>query len=134
MFSHCSLFQSNCSIHDACPPSVHKANENPLLPSHVCESRGVGSDCEFPSPFYFHHHHSKLFSQLLFPIKLLSHWQRWPPSLSWQVKQELPLPSPGCMLCGKGSDGEFSSQFHFPHPFDTCSHSSSNLIAILLAA
>ena len=62
MFSHHSLFQSNCTILDAaCLPSVNYVNKSLLMPSHVNKLSGEGHDGEFPSHFYFHQHHSKLF-------------------------------------------------------------------------
>ena len=52
MFFHHSLFQLNCSIHDAaCLPSVDNVNKSLSLPSHACESCEEGSDGKFPLLF-----------------------------------------------------------------------------------
>ena len=119
-FSPCFLtaafFNEICySIHDVfCLPSVNQANKSPLLSSHAHELIEEDGDSDFPLLFiFFPFHH--FFSQLLFQIKSLSLWPCWLPPLGTQVKSVLLLPSPACMLCGYGSDSEFSSHFYSPH-------------------
>ena len=76
---------------------------HPMLASHVERAVMVS----FPLLFNSTTTIPNFFSQLLFPIKLLSHWPCRPPSLSRQGKQELPLLSPAH---GEDSDGELSSK------------------------
>jgi len=103
---------------------------HPMLASHVERAVMVS----FPLLFNSTTTIPNFFSQLLFPIKLLSRWPCRPPSLSRQGKQELPLLSPAHMLHRKDSDGEFSSQFYSP-PHSTLFLTAPvpNLIAIPLA-
>ena len=85
MFSRDSFFQLNCySVLDAAhPPSVDKANKNPLLPSHARELQERAVMVCFPLLFIPPLHHSKLFFTAFFQLNCYSvgHASR-PPSVS----------------------------------------------------